>query len=157
MNDVYVGPITGGRSIDLVVKGGAPDGSNLIKTEYNLPDSASQREVQEAIRDATNRRFQGNSYRVGDSDVDARITARTKTEMSYRQNNMSKSDFVKKGSMIGNLDELIENMNDVRRVKNYKADAKPNVDYYLSGRVAVDLGESEAVNFLLAKYFFCQR
>lgn len=126
-----------------IIKGGAPDGSNLVKTDYNLPKSASVSDVAKAIKDTIQERFRGKAFKVGETDIDAKITKRTKREMEYKQGNMSSADFVKKGSMIGNLDELIENMQGVRKVANHKADKKPNVDHYISGRVAVDLGDGK--------------
>lgn len=126
-----------------VIKGGAPDGSNLVKTDYNLPENSSIKNVSKAIKDIIRNRFMGKSYKVGETDVNAKITGRTKNELSYKQGNMSESDFVKKGSMSGNLDELIENMSNVRKVPNRKPNAKPNVDHYISGTVAVDLGDGK--------------
>ena len=126
-----------------VIKGGAPDGGNLVKTDYNLPADSSIKSVSSAIKDVIKNKFMGKSYKVGETDVDAKITGRTKNEISYKQRNMSEPDFVKKGSMSGNLDELIENMSNVKKVPNRKPDAKPNVDHYISGRVAVDLGDGK--------------
>ena len=140
---VYIDPITGGEAIDTVVEGGAPDGRNLIKTDYNLPEDATPQEVSRAIRKTIQKRFQGNSYKVGDTDMKAKITRRSRNELEFQQQKMSDSDFVKKGSLVGNYDELIENMSGIRRVKNHKPNTKPNVAYYISGRVAVDFGNGE--------------
>lgn len=126
-----------------IIKGGAPDGSNLVKTDYNLPKNATIRDVSAAIRSTIRERFLGNSYKIGDTNSNAEITRRTKSEMGYKQSNMSEADFIKKGSMIGNLDELIENMTNARSVPNRKPDTKPNIDHYISGRVAVDLGDGK--------------
>ena len=50
---------------------------------------------------------------------------------------MSDIDYEIKARMSGNLDELINTMQDVRRVENKKTSKKPDVDYYLSGRTEV--------------------
>ncbi len=126
-----------------IIKGGAPDGSNLVKTDYNLSGNTSANKIGQAIRDVIGKRFQGKTYKVGNTATEASITAKTRNEMGYQQKNMSDSDFVKKGSMAGNLNELIENMQGIRKVKNHKTSKKPNVDHYISGRVAVDLGDGK--------------
>lgn len=126
-----------------IIKGGAPDGGDLVKADYVLPKNAAKRTITKAIKDAISSRFQGNSYRIGDTGEEAIVNARTKSEMAYQQPNMSDSDFGRKGSMAGNLDELLENVRDARIVQNKKPDVKPNVDYYISGRVPVDLGDGE--------------
>lgn len=142
-NGVYTDPITGEKWVDEVIEGGAPDGSNLVKTDHNLSRGTSANEIGQAIKRTIQERFQGNSYKIGETDNLASITAKSREELGFKQRNMSNADFVKKGSMIGNLDELIENMSDVREIPNRKPDQKPNVDHYLSGRVAVDLGDGE--------------
>lgn len=124
-----------------VVEGGAPDGSNLVKADYPLPQNASRKSITRAIKDVISERFQGKSYPVGDTGAEAIVNAKTKSEMSHKQYKMSDADFNKKGSMAGNLDELLENMTDARRVENKKPNVKPEVDYYISGRVPVDLGD----------------
>lgn len=136
----------GGTVNATVIEGGAPDGSNLVKADYPLPANASKRSIGQAIRNVIKSRFQGKSFDVGDTGMKAAVNARTADEMSYQQSNMTDTDFNKKGSMAGNLDELLENMTDARRVANKKPDAKPNVDYYISGRVAVDVGDGEIYN-----------
>lgn len=126
-----------------VIKGGAPDGTNLIKTNYNLPKNASYKVITRAIKSIISTKFQGNSYSVGKTKIKALINARTKNELTYKQPKMSKKDFIKKGSLVGNYDELLENVTNATVVKNHKPAAKPDVDYYISGRVAVDLGDGE--------------
>ena len=126
-----------------VIEGGAPDGGNLVKADYPLPSNASNKTIAQAIRNVIKSKFQGNSYNVGETGVKAAVNAKTVSEMGYQQPNMTDTDFNRKGSMAGNLDELLENMTDARRVANKKPETKPNVDYYISGRVAVDLGDGE--------------
>ena len=124
-----------------VVEGGAPDGNNLVKADYPLPQNASRKSITRAIKDVISERFQGKSYPVGDTGTEALVNAKTKSEISHKQYKMSDADFNKKGSMAGNLDELLENMTDAKRVENKKPNVKPEVDYYISGRVPVDLGD----------------
>lgn len=133
----------GGVANATVIEGGAPDGGNLVKADYPLPSNASNKTIAQAIRNVIKSKFQGNSYNVGETGVKAAVNAKTVSEMGYQQPNMTDTDFNRKGSMAGNLDELLENMTDARRVANKKPETKPNVDYYISGRVAVDLGDGE--------------
>lgn len=126
-----------------VIEGGAPDGSNLVKTDYNLPINASVKEIAKAIKNTVQARFQGKTYRIGNTNIEAKITKRTRNELEFKQSRMSKAEFVRKGSMAGNYDELLQNMTDVRLVENYKPETKPEVDFYMSGRVAVDLGDGK--------------
>lgn len=126
-----------------VIKGGAPDGGDLVKADYPLPANASKQTITQEIRRAIADRFQGNSYKIGDTGKEAKVNAKTKNEMSYQQPNMNDSDFNKKGTMVGNLDELLENMRGARRVENKKPNQKPTVDYYISGRVPVELGNGD--------------
>ncbi|MBR3254230.1 hypothetical protein IKF88_00650 [Candidatus Saccharibacteria bacterium] len=141
-----LGGETNGLFSSSVIKGGAPDGGNLVKADYPLPKNASKRAIGQTIRDVIKSRFQGNSYDVGDTGIKAAVNSRTVSEMGYQQPNMNDSDFNRKGSMAGNLDELLENMTNARRIENKKPDIKPNVDYYISGRVAVDVGDGEIYN-----------
>ena len=126
-----------------VIKGGAPDGTNLVKIDHILPKNMPVGRIGKIIRMVVSERFQGKIYRVGSTNFNAKVTAKTKNELSNKQQMMSSTDFARKGSMAGNYDELLENMVEVRRVKNHKPRTKPNVDYYISGRVAVDLGNGK--------------
>lgn len=133
----------GGAANASIIKGGAPDGGDLVKADFVLPKNATKKTIAQAIKDAISSKFQGKSYRIGNTDQEAKVNAKTRNEMSYQQPNMNDIDFNRKGSMTGNLDELLENMRDASRVANKKPEAKPNVDYYISGRVPVDLGDGE--------------
>ena len=113
----------------------------LVEIEGNPLNGVPYKDIPRRVKQVIAERFQGNSYQVGDTDTYAGVTARSKRELAYKQQQMDSSDYVKKATMSHNLDELIESMNGVRAVPNLKKDSKPNVAGYIYGDVDVKIGE----------------
>ena len=113
----------------------------LVEIEGNPLNGVPYKDIPRKVKQVIAERFQGNSYQIGDTDTYAGVTARSKRELAYKQQQMDSSDYVKKATMSHNLDELIESMNGVRAVPNLKKDSKPNVAGYIYGDVDVKIGE----------------
>lgn len=134
----YIDPATGEVTIDQIVN--RPDGSRYVEIDNNITDGLSnKKEISGAVRKHIADNFQGNQYKVGDTDDLAKVTAKTKAEISHQQRVMSDIDYAIKARMAGNLNDLIETMSDVRVVANKKPQNKPNVSHYLSGRTEVNI------------------
>ena len=134
----YIDPVTGEMTIDQIVN--RPDGSRYVEIDNNITDGLSnKKEISGAVRKHIADNFQGNQYKVGDTDDLAMVTAKTKAEISHQQRVMSDIDYAIKARMAGNLNDLIETMSDVRVVANKKPQNKPNVSHYLSGRTEVNI------------------
>ena len=134
----YIDPATGEVTIDQIVD--RPDGSRYVEIDNNITDGLSnKKEISGAVRKHIADNFQGNQYKVGDTDDLAKVTAKTKAEISHQQRVMSDIDYAIKARMAGNLNDLIETMSDVRVVANKKPQNKPNVSHYLSGRTEVNI------------------
>lgn len=134
----YIDPATSEITIDQIVN--RPDGSRYVEIDNNITDGLSnKKEISGAVRKHIADNFQGNQYKVGDTDDLAKVTAKTKAEISHQQRVMSDIDYAIKARMAGNLNDLIETMSDVRVVANKKPQNKPNVSHYLSGRTEVDI------------------
>ena len=134
----YIDPATSEVTIDQIVN--RPDGSRYVEIDNNITDGLSnKKEISGAVRKHIADNFQGNQYKVGDTDDLAKVTAKTKAEISHQQRVMSDIDYAIKARMAGNLNDLIETMSDVRVVANKKPQNKPNVSHYLSGRTEVDI------------------
>ena len=113
----------------------------LVEIEGNPLEGVPYKDIPHKVKQVIAERFQGNSYQIGDTDTYAGVTARSKRELAYKQQQMNSSDYVKKATMSHNLDELIESMNGVRAVPNLKKDSKPNVAGYIYGDVDVKIGD----------------
>ena len=134
----YIDPATGEVTIDKIVD--RPDGSRYVEVDNNITDGLSdKKEISGAVRKHIADNFQGNQYKIGDTDDLAKVTAKTKAEISHQQRVMSDIDYAIKARMAGNLNDLIETMSDVRVVANKKPQNKPNVSHYLSGRTEVNI------------------
>ena len=134
----YIDPVTGEVTIDQIVN--RPDGSRYVEIDNNITDGLSdKKDISGAVRKHIADNFQGNQYKVGDTDNLAKVTAKTKAEISHQQRVMSDIDYAIKARMAGNLNDLIETMSDVRVVENKKPRNKPNISHYLSGRTEVNI------------------
>ena len=132
----YIDPVTGEVTIDQIVD--RPDGSRYVEIDNNIINGLQRKtDIQKAVKNHISENFQGNQYQIGDTGEYAKVTKKTKNEIAHQQKIMSDIDYEIKARMSGNLDELINTMQDVRRVENKKTSKKPNVDYYLSGRTEV--------------------
>jgi len=134
----YIDPATGEVTIDQIVN--RPDGSRYVEIDNNITDGLSdKKDISGAVRKHIADNFQGNQYKVGDTDSLAKVTAKTKAEISHQQRVMDDIDYAIKARMAGNLNDLIETMSDVRVVENKKPRNKPNISHYLSGRTEVNI------------------
>lgn len=134
----YIDPVTGEMTIDKIVD--RPDGSRYVEIDNNITDGLSnKKDISGAVRKHIADNFQGNQYKVGDTDSLAKVTAKTKAEISHQQRVMNDIDYAIKARMAGNLNDLIETMSDVRMVENKKPRNKLNVSHYLSGRTEVNI------------------
>ena len=132
----YIDPVTGEMTIDQIVD--RPDGSRYVEIDNNIINGLQRKtDIQKAVKNHISENFQGNQYQIGDTGEYAKVTKKTKNEIAHQQKIMSDIDYEIKARMSGNLDELINTMQDVRRVENKKTSKKPDVDYYLSGRTEV--------------------
>lgn len=116
-----------------------PNGK-YVEIEGDPLEGVPYKDIPRKVKQVIAERFQGNSYQIGDTDNYAGVTARSKRELAYKQQQMNGLDYVKKATMSHNLDELIESMSSVRTVPNLKKDAKPNVAGYIYGNVDVKIG-----------------
>lgn len=116
-----------------------PNGK-YVEIEGDPLEGVPYKDIPRKVKQVIAERFQGNSYQIGDTDNYAGVTARSKRELAYKQQQMNGLDYVKKATMSHNLDELIESMSSVRTVPNLKKDAKPNVAGYIYGDVDVKIG-----------------
>ena len=117
-----------------------PNGK-YVEIEGDPLEGVPYKDIPRKVKQVIAERFQGNSYQIGDTDNYAGVTARSKRELAYKQQQMNGSDYVKKATMSHNLDELIESMSSVRTVPNLKKDSKPNVAGYIYGDVDVKIGD----------------
>lgn len=137
-DNTYIDPITGEVVIDEVIK--RDDGSKYVRIDNNIIEGIdSKPAMQKAVKNHIRNNFQGNSYDVGETGESAKVTARTKNEIAHQQRLMSDIDYKLKARMAGNLNEVIETMQDVRVVPNHKPEVKPKVSHYLSGRTEVEV------------------
>lgn len=116
-----------------------PNGK-YVEIEGDPLEGVPYKDIPRKVKQVIAERFQGNSYQIGDTDNYAGVTARSKRELAYKQQQMNSLDYVKKATMSHNLDELIESMSSIRTVPNLKKDAKPNVAGYIYGDVDVKIG-----------------
>ena len=90
-------------------------------------------------------RMIGLEHELGTSGITSKITSDTKNEVSNKQDGMSYDDFVKKGRIAGNLDELVRTMRniDVEEMKPEKAKQtgkkRRDADYYIKGTSTFNL------------------
>ena len=90
-------------------------------------------------------RMIGLEHELGTSGITSKITSDTKNEVSNKQDGMSYDDFVKKGRIAGNLDELVRTMRniDVEEMKPGKAKQtgkkRRDADYYIKGTSTFNL------------------
>ena len=117
-----------------------PDGSRYVEIDNNIIDGLQRKtDIQKAVKNHISENFQGNQYQIGDTGEYAKVTKKTKNEITHQQKIMSDIDYAIKARMAGNLNDLIETMSDVRVVANKKPQNKPNVSHYLSGRTEVNI------------------
>ena len=117
-----------------------PNGK-YVEIEGDPLEGVPYKDIPRKVKQVIAERFQGNSYQIGDTDNYVGVTARSKRELAYKQQQMNSLDYVKKATMSHNLDELIESMSSVRTVPNLKKDSKPNVAGYIYGDVDVKIGD----------------
>lgn len=117
-----------------------PDGSRYVEIDNNIINGLQRKtDIQKAVKNHISENFQGNQYQIGDTGEYAKVTKKTKNEITHQQKIMSDIDYAIKARMAGNLNDLIETMSDVRVVANKKPQNKPNVSHYLSGRTEVNI------------------
>ena len=117
-----------------------PDGSRYVEVDNNIINGLQRKtDIQKAVKNHISENFQGNQYQIGDTGEYAKVTKKTKNEITHQQKIMSDIDYAIKARMAGNLNDLIETMSDVRVVANKKPQNKPNVSHYLSGRTEVNI------------------
>ncbi len=134
----YQDPIIGEAWIDKVIS--RDDGSKYVQVDKKIVnDHDDNYSIRQKIKQTIAEKFQGNQYQVGDTNVQATVTGKTKNELSYKQKNMNDSDYRHKANMTGNLDEILNTMTDARVVPNKKSAQKPYVDHYISGRTEVEI------------------
>ena len=115
----YIDPVTGEVTIDQIVD--RPDGSRYVEIDNNIINGLQRKtDIQKAVKNHISENFQGNQYQIGDTGEYAKVTKKTKNEIAHQQKIMSDIDYEIKARMSGNLDELINTMQDVRRVENKK-------------------------------------
>ena len=92
------------------------------------------------VRQIIKERFQGNEYNIGRTDRVAKVTARSKNELSHQQGKMDAGQYHTKATSVHQLDELMSTMRNIRTEKNRKIDSKPSVVSYTYGDVIVKIG-----------------
>lgn len=113
----------------------------LVEIEGDPLRGVPIQQIPAKVRQVIKERFQGNEYSIGDTDQTARVTARSKNELAYRQQKMSEQQYAKKGTMTYQLDELVTSMDNLRTAPNRKNISKPNVKSYTYGTVTVKMGD----------------
>ena len=116
-----------------------PNGK-LVEIEGNPLKGIPARNIPRKVREVIKERFQGNTYPIGDTGGVAKVTARSKNEISHQQSTMSHEDYRTKATAAHQIDELMSSMTRIKHAPNLKKAQKPNVASYTYGDVAVKIG-----------------
>lgn len=112
---------------------------------YSIPPNTRTGDIGRIIRGRI-RQFINQDFDLGESGIQARVTSDTINEVSNKQPSMRHWQFVKKGEMSNNFNELLNAMQNVRVEEmnpakaNQKGKIRRNADYYIKGDVIVDVG-----------------
>lgn len=112
---------------------------------YSIPLNTRTGDIGRIIRGRI-RQFINQDFDLGESGIQARVTSDTINEVSNKQPSMRHWQFVKKGEMSNNFNELLNAMQNVRVEEmnpakaNQKGKIRRNADYYIKGDVTVDVG-----------------
>ena len=121
--------------------------TNIVHLDegYSIPSNTRTGDIGRIIRGRI-RQFINQDFDLGESGIQARVTSDTINEVSNKQPSMRHWQFVKKGEMSNNFNELLNAMQNVRVEEmnpakaNQKGKIRRNADYYIKGDVIVDVG-----------------
>ena len=121
--------------------------TNIVHLDegYSIPPNTRTGDIGRIIRGRI-RQFINQDFDLGESGIQARVTSDTINEVSNKQPSMWHWQFVKKGEMSNNFNELLNAMQNVRVEEmnpakaNQKGKIRRNADYYIKGDVIVDVG-----------------
>lgn len=121
--------------------------TNIVHLDegYSIPLNTRTGDIGRIIRGRI-RQFINQDFDLGESGIQARVTSDTINEVSNKQPSMRHWQFVKKGEMSNNFNELLNAMQNVRVEEmnpakaNQKGKIRRNADYYIKGDVVVDVG-----------------
>ena len=121
--------------------------TNIVHLDegYSIPPNTRTGDIGRIIR-VRIRQFINQDFDLGESGIQARVTSDTINEVSNKQPSMRHWQFVKKGEMSNNFNELLNAMQNVRVEEmnpakaNQKGKIRRNADYYIKGDVIVDVG-----------------
>ena len=121
--------------------------TNIVHLDegYSIPPNTRTGDIGRIIRGRI-RQFINQDFDLGESGIQARVTSDTINEVSNKQPSMRHWQFVKKGEMSNNFNELLNSMQNVRVEEmnpakaNQKGKIRRNADYYIKGDVIVDVG-----------------
>lgn len=121
--------------------------TNIVHLDegYSIPPNTRTGDIGRIIRGRI-RQFINQDFDLGESGIQARVTSDTINEVSNKQPSMRHWQFVKKGEMSNNFNELLNAMQNVRVEEmnpakaNQKGKIRRNADYYIKGDVIVDVG-----------------
>ena len=121
--------------------------TNIVHLDegYSIPPNTRTGDIGRIIRGRI-RQFINQDFDLGESGIQARVTSDTINEVSNKQPSMRHWQFVKKGEMSNNFNELLNAMQNVRVEEmnpakaNQKGKIRRAADYYIKGDVTVDVG-----------------
>lgn len=121
--------------------------TNIVHLDegYSIPLNTRTGDIGRIIRGRI-RQFINQDFDLGESGIQARVTSDTINEVSNKQPSMRHWQFVKKGEMSNNFNELLNAMQNVRVEEmnpakaNQKGKIRRAADYYIKGDVTVDVG-----------------
>ena len=119
-----------------------PNG-RLVEIEGNPLKGIPAKNIPRKVREVIKERFQGNAYPIGDTGDVAKVTARSKNEISHQQSTMGYEDYRAKAAAAHQIDELMSSMTRIKHAPNLKKTQKPNVASYTYGDVAVKIGDRQ--------------
>ena len=119
-----------------------PNG-RLVEIEGNPLKGIPAKNIPRKVREVIKERFQGNAYPIGDAGDVAKVTARSKNEISHQQSTMGYEDYRTKAAAAHQIDELMSSMTRIKHAPNLKKTQKPNVASYTYGDVAVKIGDRQ--------------
>ena len=119
-----------------------PNG-RLVEIEGNPLKGIPAKNIPRKVREVIKERFQGNAYPIGDTGDVAKVTARSKNEISHQQSTMGYEDYRTKAAAAHQIDELMSSMTRIKHAPNLKKTQKPNVASYTYGDVAVKIGDRQ--------------
>lgn len=119
-----------------------PNG-RLVEIEGNPLKGIPAKNIPRKVREVIKERFQGNAYPIGNTGDVAKVTARSKNEISHQQSTMGYEDYRTKAAAAHQIDELMSSMTRIKHAPNLKKTQKPNVASYTYGDVAVKIGDRQ--------------